>query len=74
MNADRANRPNGTRPNLPTLVTVQGWPGANSPGWLRLRWAEPRLQKDEGLSHTKRKTQQAEEKGTLKSTSRSTDR
>ena len=32
--ADRANRPEGTRPNLPTLVQVQGWPGANPPGTL----------------------------------------
>ena len=30
---DRANRPEGTRPKLPTLDRVQGWPGANPPGW-----------------------------------------
>ena len=43
MNADRAYRPGGTRPNLPTLVAVQGWFGANPPGWLRNRWQAKKL-------------------------------
>jgi hypothetical protein len=39
MNTDGANRPDGTRPVLPTLATVQRWPGANPPRWLCPRWA-----------------------------------
>jgi hypothetical protein len=35
VNADRANRPEGTRPKLPSLAAVQEWFGANPPGWLR---------------------------------------
>jgi hypothetical protein len=36
---DRANRPEGTRPILPCMVRVQGWPKANPPGKRSPRWA-----------------------------------
>ena len=35
----RGYRPEGTRPNLPTLAAAKGWPGANPPRWLCPRWA-----------------------------------